>query len=114
MQQELGEQKLTNADLRRSMEVLRDAIQPLLPRGQTLPTIYESRASNGVVPMNTDSSPVTVRSPTSPTSPTSARSDDSEMIMTIAQMATGHNASDAALIMQLSNQSGLSAGASAT
>ena len=41
------------------------------------------------------------------------RSDDSEMIMTIAQMATGHNASDAALIMQLSNQSGLSPGASA-
>ena len=40
MQQELGEQKLTNADLRRSMEVLRDAIQPLLPRGQTLPTMY--------------------------------------------------------------------------
>ena len=35
------------------------------------------------------------------------------MIMTIAQMATGHNASDAALIMQLSNQSGMSAGASA-
>lgn len=40
MQQELGEQKMTNADLRRSMEVLRDAIQPLLPRGQTLPTMY--------------------------------------------------------------------------
>ena len=39
MQQELGEQKLTNADLRRSMEMLRDAIQPLLPRGQTLPTM---------------------------------------------------------------------------
>jgi len=113
MQQELGEQKVSNAELRRSLDVLREAIQPLLPRGQTLPTIYESRASNGVVPMNTDNSPVAIRTPASPTSNGASSSDDSEMIMTIAQMATGHNASDAALIMQLSNQSGMSAGASA-
>ena len=33
--------------------------------------------------------------------------------MTIAQMATGHNASDAALLMQLSNQTGMSSGTSA-
>ena len=38
-QQELGEQKVSNAELRRSLDVLREAIQPLLPRGQTLPTM---------------------------------------------------------------------------
>jgi len=117
MQQELGEQKLQNTELRRSLEVMRDAIQPLLPRGQTLPTIQEPRgnlngaATSGVVPMNTDISPISMRTPNTPTSPST--SDDNEVMMAISSMATGHNASDAALIMQLNqNGGGLSAAAS--
>jgi hypothetical protein len=66
-QQELGEQRVANTDLRRDVEIMREAIQPLLPRGQTIPR-HEPRTGNSVVPMNTDASPIAVRSPTSPPS----------------------------------------------
>ena len=46
MQQELGEQKVSNAELRRSLDVLREAIQPLLPRGQTLPTMLVNESKD--------------------------------------------------------------------